>query len=155
MRTGQAGGEPGRWRLPACLPCSPVAMRFPRVPAMHAVAGEVRSAMLSPISAIASQLRPQLALLLPPPQVKPRKGDALLFHSIKPNGELERRSMHGACPVIKVRLAAAQQAPGCLLAVPAAAARCRRSWPRPLSGSLPPPCNALPMLLPCRGPSGR
>lgn len=35
--------------------------------------------------------------------VKPRRGDAVLFHSIKPNGELERRSMHGACPVIKVR----------------------------------------------------
>ncbi|PNH03801.1 Prolyl 4-hydroxylase subunit alpha-2 [Tetrabaena socialis] len=33
--------------------------------------------------------------------VKPRKGDALLFHSMKPGGELEPRSMHGACPVIK------------------------------------------------------
>ncbi|KAI8102935.1 hypothetical protein M9434_005726 [Picochlorum sp. BPE23] len=32
---------------------------------------------------------------------KPRKGDAVLFHSIKPNGELERRSLHTACPVIK------------------------------------------------------
>lgn len=32
--------------------------------------------------------------------VKPRKGDALLFHSMKPTGELEERSMHGACPVI-------------------------------------------------------
>lgn len=26
---------------------------------------------------------------------------ALLFHSMKPGGELEERSMHGACPVIK------------------------------------------------------
>lgn len=33
--------------------------------------------------------------------VKPRKGDAILFHSMKYNGELEDRSMHGACPVIK------------------------------------------------------
>lgn len=30
---------------------------------------------------------------------KPRKGDAVLFHSIKPNGDLERRSLHTACPV--------------------------------------------------------
>ena len=36
--------------------------------------------------------------------VKPRKGDAVLFHSIRPTGEIERRSMHGACPVVKVRL---------------------------------------------------
>lgn len=33
--------------------------------------------------------------------VKPRKGDALLFHSMTPHGQLEERSMHGACPVIK------------------------------------------------------
>ncbi|PRW56888.1 putative prolyl 4-hydroxylase 4 [Chlorella sorokiniana] len=33
--------------------------------------------------------------------VKPRKGDAVLFHSIKPTGELERLSLHSACPVIK------------------------------------------------------
>lgn len=32
---------------------------------------------------------------------RPRKGDAVLFHSIKANGELERRSLHTACPVIK------------------------------------------------------
>lgn len=32
---------------------------------------------------------------------KPRKGAAVLFHSIKPSGELERRSLHGACPVLK------------------------------------------------------
>lgn len=32
---------------------------------------------------------------------KPKKGNAVLFHSIKPSGELERRSMHTACPVIK------------------------------------------------------
>ncbi|KDD72104.1 hypothetical protein H632_c3860p0, partial [Helicosporidium sp. ATCC 50920] len=32
---------------------------------------------------------------------KPRRGDAVLFHSIRPNGELERRSLHTACPVIK------------------------------------------------------
>jgi len=33
--------------------------------------------------------------------VKPKKGDAILFHSMKANGELEERSMHGACPVVK------------------------------------------------------
>lgn len=33
--------------------------------------------------------------------VKPRKGDAILFHSMTFSGELEPRSMHGACPVIK------------------------------------------------------
>lgn len=33
--------------------------------------------------------------------VQPKKGDALLFHNIQPSGALEKRSMHGACPVIK------------------------------------------------------
>ena len=32
---------------------------------------------------------------------KPKKGNAVLFHSIKPTGELEPRSLHTACPVIK------------------------------------------------------
>jgi len=32
---------------------------------------------------------------------KPKKGTAILFHSMKPNGELERKSLHTACPVIK------------------------------------------------------
>ncbi|PSC75580.1 putative prolyl 4-hydroxylase 4 [Micractinium conductrix] len=32
---------------------------------------------------------------------KPKKGNAVLFHSIKPTGELERRSLHTACPVTK------------------------------------------------------
>lgn len=32
---------------------------------------------------------------------KPKKGNAVLFHSIKTTGELERRSLHTACPVIK------------------------------------------------------
>lgn len=32
---------------------------------------------------------------------KPKKGSAVLFHSIQPSGELERRSLHTACPVIK------------------------------------------------------
>ncbi len=32
---------------------------------------------------------------------KPKKGNAVLFHSIKPNGDLEKRSLHTACPVIK------------------------------------------------------
>jgi len=33
--------------------------------------------------------------------VKPKKGDAIFFHSMKPGGEFEERSMHGACPVIQ------------------------------------------------------
>lgn len=34
--------------------------------------------------------------------VKPRKGDAILFHSLNvTDGSLEDRSMHGACPVLK------------------------------------------------------
>jgi len=32
---------------------------------------------------------------------KPKKGDAVLFHSMKPNGDLEELSLHAACPVIK------------------------------------------------------
>ncbi|PRW32905.1 Prolyl 4-hydroxylase subunit alpha-2 isoform A [Chlorella sorokiniana] len=32
---------------------------------------------------------------------KPRKGAAVLFHSIKTTGELEKKSLHTACPVIK------------------------------------------------------
>ncbi|KAG2489490.1 hypothetical protein HYH03_011943 [Edaphochlamys debaryana] len=32
---------------------------------------------------------------------KPKKGTAILFHSIKPTGELEKKSLHTACPVIK------------------------------------------------------
>lgn len=32
---------------------------------------------------------------------KPKKGTAILFHSMKPNGELEKKSLHTACPVIK------------------------------------------------------
>jgi prolyl 4-hydroxylase len=35
--------------------------------------------------------------------VKPRKGDAVLFHSIAPHGALEKKSLHTACPVIKVQ----------------------------------------------------
>ncbi|KAK3242141.1 hypothetical protein CYMTET_48147 [Cymbomonas tetramitiformis] len=33
--------------------------------------------------------------------VKPRKGDALLFFSLKPGGELDRGSNHAGCPVIR------------------------------------------------------
>jgi hypothetical protein len=29
---------------------------------------------------------------------------AILFHSIKPSGAFEKRSMHGACPVIKGKI---------------------------------------------------
>ncbi|KAL6758810.1 hypothetical protein V8C86DRAFT_2585919 [Haematococcus lacustris] len=33
--------------------------------------------------------------------VRPRKGDAILFHSVTFNGTFEERSMHGACPVLR------------------------------------------------------
>lgn len=39
---------------------------------------------------------------VPPPLAFPwLAGDAVLFHSMKPNGELEERSLHAACPVIR------------------------------------------------------
>ena len=34
-------------------------------------------------------------------QYKPRKGDALLFYSLHPNGTIDRHSLHGGCPVVK------------------------------------------------------
>ncbi|XP_039141417.1 probable prolyl 4-hydroxylase 3 [Dioscorea cayenensis subsp. rotundata] len=33
--------------------------------------------------------------------VKPKKGDALLFWSLKPDGSLDTTSLHGGCPVLK------------------------------------------------------
>ena len=33
--------------------------------------------------------------------VPPRRGDAILFYSQKPDGKLDRNSLHGACPVLK------------------------------------------------------
>uniref|UniRef100_A0A7S2Q2T0 Fe2OG dioxygenase domain-containing protein n=2 Tax=Skeletonema marinoi TaxID=267567 RepID=A0A7S2Q2T0_9STRA len=33
--------------------------------------------------------------------VPPRRGDAILFYSQKPDGEMDRNSLHGACPVLK------------------------------------------------------
>ena len=33
--------------------------------------------------------------------VTPRRGDALLFWSLKPTGELDRGSLHGGCPVLE------------------------------------------------------
>lgn len=33
--------------------------------------------------------------------VKPKKGDALLFYSMKPDGTQDMTSLHGGCPVIK------------------------------------------------------
>uniref|UniRef100_A0A7S2A4Z6 Fe2OG dioxygenase domain-containing protein n=1 Tax=Ditylum brightwellii TaxID=49249 RepID=A0A7S2A4Z6_9STRA len=32
--------------------------------------------------------------------VPPRKGDAILFYSQKPNGKLDHASLHGACPIL-------------------------------------------------------
>ena len=32
------------------------------------------------------------------------RGDALLFYSLKPNGEEDPTSMHGSCPTLKVSL---------------------------------------------------
>ncbi|RDX95360.1 putative prolyl 4-hydroxylase 9, partial [Mucuna pruriens] len=34
-------------------------------------------------------------------KVKPRQGDGLLFYSLLPNGEIDKTSLHGSCPVIK------------------------------------------------------
>ncbi|KAJ0098082.1 hypothetical protein Patl1_28564 [Pistacia atlantica] len=34
-------------------------------------------------------------------KVKPRRGDALLFYSLLPNGTIDPTSLHGSCPVIK------------------------------------------------------
>jgi prolyl 4-hydroxylase len=33
--------------------------------------------------------------------VPPRRGDAILFYSQRPDGKLDRNSLHGACPVLK------------------------------------------------------
>lgn len=33
--------------------------------------------------------------------VHPRKGDALVFYSLKPDGSLDKASLHGGCPVTK------------------------------------------------------
>ena len=43
----------------------------------------------------------RLSLVLQVLAAKPKQGNAVLFHSIKPTGELERLSLHTACPVIK------------------------------------------------------
>lgn len=32
---------------------------------------------------------------------KPRKGDALLFWTTYPNGEIDAHALHGGCPVVK------------------------------------------------------
>lgn len=34
--------------------------------------------------------------------VPPRRGDAILFYSQRPDGRLDETSLHGACPVLKV-----------------------------------------------------
>ena len=36
--------------------------------------------------------------------VPPRRGDAILFYSQRPDGHLDVNSLHGACPVLKVSL---------------------------------------------------
>ena len=41
-----------------------------------------------------------LPACLPALQVKPRQGDAILFHSAHVNGTFDRHSLHGACPVV-------------------------------------------------------
>ena len=32
-------------------------------------------------------------------QYRPRKGDALLFYSMHPNGTFDKHALHGGCPV--------------------------------------------------------
>ncbi|CAA7032559.1 unnamed protein product [Microthlaspi erraticum] len=34
-------------------------------------------------------------------RVKPRRGDAIFFYNLLPNGTIDERSLHGSCPVIK------------------------------------------------------
>lgn len=34
-------------------------------------------------------------------QYKPRKGDALMFYSMQPNGTFDKHALHGGCPVVK------------------------------------------------------
>jgi len=34
-------------------------------------------------------------------KVPPRKGQALVFYSLKPNGDFDPQSLHGGCPVVK------------------------------------------------------
>ncbi len=33
--------------------------------------------------------------------VRPRRGDAILFFSLKPDGQMDEKSLHGGCPVIR------------------------------------------------------
>jgi prolyl 4-hydroxylase len=33
--------------------------------------------------------------------VRPRKGDALFFYSLTPNGEVDPKSLHAGCPVVR------------------------------------------------------
>ena len=32
---------------------------------------------------------------------RPRRGDALLFYSLTPDGSIDPRSLHGGCPVVR------------------------------------------------------
>ncbi|XP_071701860.1 uncharacterized protein [Rutidosis leptorrhynchoides] len=41
----------------------------------------------------------KIGLIVPPNKVKPRKGDALLFFSLHPNGTIDALNLHGSCPV--------------------------------------------------------
>ena len=34
-------------------------------------------------------------------QYLPRKGDALMFYSVHPNGTFDKHALHGGCPVKK------------------------------------------------------
>lgn len=38
--------------------------------------------------------------------MKPRRGDAVLFWSINPNGAFDPKSLHGSCPVVRHQVAA-------------------------------------------------
>lgn len=46
--------------------------------------------------------------------VKAVRGDALLFYSLKPNGEEDPTSMHGSCPTLKASLHVDTQ-PACII----------------------------------------
>jgi len=55
-----------------------------------------------PFSLTTAAFLPQNGCFLSPQVLaaKPKKGNAVLFHSIKPSGELERRSLHTAWWVV-------------------------------------------------------
>ena len=57
-------------------------------------------ALILQLSEYKSRLSP-LSLRLFLMQYHPRKGDALMFMSVHPNGTFDKHALHGGCPVEK------------------------------------------------------